>query len=192
MSQPRPPLATDEPADARAGHGPSVALPAGASRDSPARSTQVKSSVSRTPVAGAAGGATFWAATFLTFVLVGSGPLFDPARQSPKLIAVWTELQPLPRLSTAPHVVLLEYILFATGHAFLLRLVARPGRRVVGRARGGWRGDLGPLVRILRVAGTRQPARRAARPGRPGAGLLGRRGARRVAGRGVRPSVPPP
>ena len=124
MSQPRPPVANGEPADARAGRGPSLALPVGASRDIAARRTHVKPSVSRTLLAGVAGGATLWAATFLTFVLVGSGPLFDPAVQSPKLIAVWTELEPLPLFATAPHMVLLEYVLFATGYAFLLRSVA--------------------------------------------------------------------
>jgi hypothetical protein len=30
-------------------------------------------------------------------VLVGSGPLFDPALQTPKLIAAWTKLEPSRR-----------------------------------------------------------------------------------------------
>jgi hypothetical protein len=84
----------------------------------------VKPSVPKTLIAGVAGGATFWVATFVTFVLIGSGPLFNPAVQSPKLIAVWTELEPLPLFATAPHVVLLEYVLFGVGYAVLFRSVA--------------------------------------------------------------------
>jgi hypothetical protein len=88
------------------------------------RRTLMKPSPFGTLVAGVAGGATFWVATFVTFVLIGSRPLFDPAVQSPKLIAVWTELEPLPLFATAPHVVLLEYVLFGVGYAVLLRSVA--------------------------------------------------------------------
>jgi hypothetical protein len=72
----------------------------------------------------------FFVAAFLTFVLVGSGldqrsgPLFDPVVQSPKLIAVWTKLEPRPLFATAPHVVLLEYAVFGIGYALLLRSVA--------------------------------------------------------------------
>lgn len=90
----------------------------------------MKPSIFRTLVAGLAGGATFCIATFLTFVLIGSGldhrsgPLFDPASQSPKLIAVWTQIEPLPLFVTDPQVVLLGYVLFGIGHAFLFRSVA--------------------------------------------------------------------
>jgi hypothetical protein len=44
--------------------------------------------------------------------------------QSPQLIAVWAELEPLPLFATAPHVVLLKYALFGIGYAILLRSVA--------------------------------------------------------------------
>jgi hypothetical protein len=84
----------------------------------------VKPSISRTLVAGLAGGAAFSVASFLTFVLIGSGPLFDPDMQSPKLIAVWTQMEPLPLFVAAPYVVLLGYLLFGIGHAFLFRSVA--------------------------------------------------------------------
>jgi hypothetical protein len=84
----------------------------------------VKPSFSRTLVAGLAGGAAFSVVGFLTFVLIGSGPLFDPDIQSPKLIAVWTQMEPLPLFVTAPYAMLLGYLLFGIGHAFLLRSVA--------------------------------------------------------------------
>lgn len=85
--------------------------------------------ISRTVLAGLAGGATCCVVTFVTFVLIGSGldhrgPLFDPAVQSAKLIAVWTRLEPLPLFVTKPHVMLLGYVLFGIGHAVLYRSLA--------------------------------------------------------------------
>lgn len=83
----------------------------------------------KTLVAGLLGGLAFWVVTFLTFVLLGSGldqasgPLVDPALQSPKLLAVWTEIEPLPLFATAPLLILAVYIAFALGHAFLFRSV---------------------------------------------------------------------
>ncbi len=85
----------------------------------------MKPSVFKVVVAGLGGGAAFWVVTFVMFVLVGSGPLFDPALQSPKFIRVWTELEPLPLFASAPHLVLLAYALFGVGYALLLRSVAR-------------------------------------------------------------------
>jgi hypothetical protein len=90
----------------------------------------MRPSISRTVVAGLAGGAVFCVATFVAFVLIGSGldhrsgPLFDPSVQSAKVIAVWTQLEPLPLFVTKPHAMLLGYILFGIGHAFLFRSVA--------------------------------------------------------------------
>lgn len=56
---------------------------------------------------GIAGGAAANVAMLVTFLLLGmgldgSGFLLDPALQSDKLIAVWTRLQPLPRVMTHP------------------------------------------------------------------------------------------
>lgn len=90
----------------------------------------MKPTVLRTLVGGLAGGTAFFVATFVTFVLIGSGldhsgPLFDPALQSAKVIAVWTRLEPLPLFATAPHVVLLEYVLFGAAYALLFRSVVR-------------------------------------------------------------------
>lgn len=110
------------------------------------RKNTVKPSISRTLVAGLAGGAAFSVAGFLTFVLIGSGldhrsgPLFDPDMQSPKLIAVWTQMEPLPLFVTAPYVI-----------------AAWPE----GVAPRMWRLAVvsGPLLPVLRVPRAIQPAR---------------------------------
>ncbi len=83
----------------------------------------------RTVAAGVAGGIAFAAGTIGTFVLLGSGLdhrglLFDPQLQSAKLIAVWTEMRPLPLFVTAPHLILGAYLLLGVGHALLYRSVA--------------------------------------------------------------------
>ena len=90
----------------------------------------MKPAISQSLIAGIAGGVGFGLTTFLTFVLVGSGldhrsgPLFDPSLQSAKVIAVWTEMEPLPLFVTAPHLMLLGYVIFGVGHALLYRSVA--------------------------------------------------------------------
>ncbi len=62
-------------------------------------------SVLRTIVAGLAGGLAFVLGSSLTFALLGGSRrgqtelLFDPATQSPKVIAVWKEIEPLPPVS---------------------------------------------------------------------------------------------
>lgn len=89
----------------------------------------MKLSITKTIGAGVAAGLAFWMVTFVTFVLIGSGldqtsgPLVDPRLQSSKLLAVWTQLEPLPLFATAPHLILAMYVAFAVGHAFLLRSV---------------------------------------------------------------------
>jgi hypothetical protein len=86
-------------------------------------------SITRTIFAGVLGGLAFWIVTFLTFVLAGtgldqtSGPLVDQHLQSPKYLAVWTELQPLPLFATAPQLILAAYALFGVAYAFLFRSV---------------------------------------------------------------------
>jgi hypothetical protein len=98
----------------------------------------MKPTIARTMAAGLAAGAAFAATTFITFVLIGSGldhgggPLFDPAVQSAKVIAVWTRLEPLPRFVTQPPLMLGGYLLFGVGHAFLFRSVAEAWPRRVG------------------------------------------------------------
>jgi hypothetical protein len=63
--------------------------------------------ISRTVVAGIAGGIAFCVGTFVTFFLIGSGPdqsgpLSDPSRQSAKVIAVFTTIEPLPASDVEP------------------------------------------------------------------------------------------
>jgi hypothetical protein len=63
-----------------------------------------KPSIPRTLLAGLAGGVAFVLGTVVTFAqLAGSrrgqqGLLFDPDTQSEKVIAVWKQLEPLPRV----------------------------------------------------------------------------------------------
>jgi hypothetical protein len=91
----------------------------------PLAEAEVKPSVSRTMAAGLAGGVTFIVVSFRTFVLIGAGPLSDPSAQSSKVLAVLTKIEPLPVWQTAPHVIFSGYVLFAIGHAFLFRSVAK-------------------------------------------------------------------
>jgi len=100
-------------------------------------------SVSRTVVAGLAGGLAFVLGTSLTFALLSgsrrgqTGLLFDPATQSPKVIAVWKEIEPLPRVIETPLLILGGFVLFAIGYAFVYRSVAAAWP--AGVLRRGWR-----------------------------------------------------
>jgi hypothetical protein len=82
-------------------------------------------------LAGLAGGLALNLAMLLTFRAVGfgwngGGLLLDPARQSAKLIAVWTALEPLPRVVADPAPVVLGLLAFAVAHAWLYARLA-PG-----------------------------------------------------------------
>jgi hypothetical protein len=89
-----------------------------------------KPSIRRTLVAGLAGGVAFVLGTFLTFAqLSGSrrgaeGVLFDPDTQSQKVIAVWKQLEPLPRVIETPAVILVGMVAFGIAYAFVYRSVA--------------------------------------------------------------------
>src|SRR5262245_33985390 len=89
----------------------------------------MRPTISKTVLGGVAGGAVFCVGTFVTFVLIGSGldrrsgPLVDPSKQSPKLMAVFTAIEPLPLFETAPFLIMLAYVVFGVGHAFLFRSV---------------------------------------------------------------------
>lgn len=97
----------------------------------------------RTFVAGIVGGLAFVLGVFLTFAqLSGSrpgqtGPLFDPATQSPKVIAVWKEIEPLPRTLETPVVIVGGLVLFGIAYAFVYRSAAPSWPR--GIASRGWR-----------------------------------------------------
>jgi hypothetical protein len=89
-----------------------------------------KPSIWRTLVAGLAGGVAFVLGTFLTFAqFSGSrrgaeGVLFDPDTQSQKVIAVWKQLEPLPRVIETPAVILGGMVAFGIAYAVLYRSVA--------------------------------------------------------------------
>jgi hypothetical protein len=53
-----------------------------------------------------------------------TGLLFDPATQSPKVIAVWKEIAPLSLIVTTPAVVIGGWILFGIAYAVLYRFIA--------------------------------------------------------------------
>ena len=89
------------------------------------------SSITRTILAGLAGGGALNLAMLLTFRVLGfgwkgGGILLDPAWQSPKLIAVWTRLEPLPLVVANPAPIIVGLMLFGVGHAFIYRWLA-PG-----------------------------------------------------------------
>jgi hypothetical protein len=80
----------------------------------------------RTVVAGVTGGLALNAAMLLTFRFLGfgwngGGILLDPSIQSPKLIAVWTQIQPLPLVVSNPGPIIAGLILFGLIHSFMYR-----------------------------------------------------------------------
>jgi hypothetical protein len=97
----------------------------------------------RTVVGGLVGGIAFVLGLFLTFAqLSGSrrgqtGLLFDPATQSPKVIAVWKEIEPLPRTLDTPFVIVGGLVLFGLAYAFVYRSVSPSWPR--GLLSRGWR-----------------------------------------------------
>jgi hypothetical protein len=84
---------------------------------------------SRTIVAGVLGGIAMNVAMLLTFGFIGFGAnadgfLLDPSIQSHKLIAVWTEIEPLPLVVTRPAPIVMGLILFGVIHAYLYRWIS--------------------------------------------------------------------
>jgi hypothetical protein len=68
-------------------------------------------------------------AMLLTFRTIGfgwdaKGILLTSPIQSPKLVAVWTTLEPLPLVVNTPAPIILGLLLFGVGHAFLYRWVS--------------------------------------------------------------------
>lgn len=84
----------------------------------------MKSLIPRTLIAGLAGGVALNLVMVLTFRLMGfgwkgGGILLDPSVQSQKLIAVWTQIEPLPLVVVQPAPIIVGLMLFGMGHAFL-------------------------------------------------------------------------
>ena len=95
-----------------------------------------KVSLVRTLLAGLAGGLALNLMMVLTFRLIGfgwdgDGFLLNPAIQSGKLIAAWTELEPLPLVVTKPAPIILGLVLFGLLHAFIYRSLTPAWKRGV-------------------------------------------------------------
>jgi hypothetical protein len=112
----------------------------------------LKPSIPRTLLAGLADGVAFVLGTVITFAqLAGSrrgqqGLLFDPDTQSEKVIAVWKQLEPLPRVIETPVVILGGMVVFGIAYAFVYRSVAAAWP--VGVHRRAWR-----LALVIWLAG---------------------------------------
>ncbi len=99
----------------------------------------------RTLLAGLAGGAAMNLAMLLTFRTIGfgwdgQGFLLTSPAQSSKLIAVWTEIEPLPLVVNTPLPIIAGMLLFGIGHAVIYRMISV-----------GW--PEGVLPRALRFSG---------------------------------------
>lgn len=101
-------------------------------------------------LAGLAGGAATNLAMLATFRFLGfqSGLLLDPRWQSAKLIAVWTQIEPLPRVVGSPLPIILGLFAFSVFHAWLYAKLARSWPH--GLWPRTWR--LGGLVFVLSYA----------------------------------------
>jgi hypothetical protein len=99
----------------------------------------------RAVIAGLAGGITMNLAMLLTFRAIGfgwhgHGILLTSPLQSKKLIAVWTQLEPLPLVVANPVPIAVGLLLFGIGHAFIYKWLSI-----------SW--PLGIVQRALRLAG---------------------------------------
>lgn len=77
-------------------------------------------------LASLAGGLAMGGAMFLTFRTLGfeAGWLLDPATQSAKLIAVWTTLEPRPRILVDPLFMQAGFVGFAAIHAAVYKSIS--------------------------------------------------------------------
>jgi hypothetical protein len=81
-------------------------------------------------LAGVTGGITMYVGMFLTFTLVGgvgpeeSGLILGSAAQSDKLVAVYTELEPLPKIWSDPLPMLVGLLGFGVLHTLVYQSVA--------------------------------------------------------------------
>jgi len=83
----------------------------------------------RTILAGICGGFAMNLVMLLTFRLIGfgwrgKGILLNPDVQSKKLIAVWTEIEPIPLVVNNPAPIITGIILFGIIHAFAYRWIS--------------------------------------------------------------------
>ena len=90
----------------------------------------MKTSSARTLIAGLAGGLAINIAMVLTFRLLGfgwtgGGILLNPSVQSQKLIAVWTQIEPLPMVVANPGPIVAGLLVFGLIHAVIYRWLSR-------------------------------------------------------------------
>lgn len=83
----------------------------------------------KTIIAGLAGGFAMNLMMLLSFGLIGfgrnaDGILLTSPMQSQKLIAVWTQLEPLPLVVSNPAPIIIGLFLFGVGHAFIYGSIA--------------------------------------------------------------------
>ena len=86
----------------------------------------MKPTHARTIMAGIAGGIAMNLTMLLTFRLLGfgwngGGILIRSSMQSKKLIAVWTQLEPIPLVVNAPAPIIIGIVLFGVFHAYIFR-----------------------------------------------------------------------
>ena len=87
---------------------------------------KIKPTHGKTILAGIAGGLAMNLTMLVTFRLLGfgwngNGILIKSSGQSQKLIAVWTELEPIPLVVDSPTPIFIGMVLFTVIHAYLFR-----------------------------------------------------------------------
>ena len=95
----------------------------------PEKTDAMKTSLAKTVLAGFCGGLALNTAMFFTFRLIGfglhgDGILISSPLQSPKLVAVWTQWEPLPLVIQSPFPIIGGLFLFTLFHAFAYRSVS--------------------------------------------------------------------
>jgi hypothetical protein len=77
-------------------------------------------------MAGVLAGVVFALLSALTFYVLGilPGILFNPAFQSPKVLAVMLTLEPLPVMQRAPYIIVAGWSVIIVGYAFLFNHIS--------------------------------------------------------------------
>jgi hypothetical protein len=95
----------------------------------PSEKKRMKTSHAITFLAGVVGGMAMNLAMLITFRFIGfgvngDGILLNPNFQSRKLIAVWTQLEPLPLVVNQPALIIVGILGFGILHAYLYRWIS--------------------------------------------------------------------
>ncbi len=80
----------------------------------------------RVIASGILGGLAGSLAVFILFCLIGFehwGILINPQYQSPKLIKVWTEIEPMPLAVNHPGIITLGFVILSILHAFVFATI---------------------------------------------------------------------